>query len=94
MRPEDFGFRHVEARYAEGNRNHELNSYALSLWANAMVKAGMTKRRDYVCYQTHYTTPGGSKRTMGVLVDYKMFEGYKYKGIITGYWVKGHRRSC
>lgn len=28
---------------------------------------------------------------MRVLADYKTFQGYKYKGIITAYWMNGHR---
>jgi hypothetical protein len=91
----DFGYQHIAARRdGEGAANHELTPFALGLWANAMVKAGATKGVDFVCYQTHYSIAGGQKRTMQVFVHYGMLGDYRYKGIITGYWVEGHRDWC
>jgi hypothetical protein len=92
--PGDFGYRHIASRHTEGATNHELTAFALGLWANAMVKAGSTKDIDFICYQTHYTSRAGAKRTMRVYVDYKMLGGYTYKGIVTAYWVRGHKTRC
>jgi hypothetical protein len=92
--PGDFGYEHIASRYAEGTRNHELTSAAVRLWANALVTAGATEDHDFFCYKTQYSIRGGVKRTMKVFVDYKMLDGYKYKGIVTAYWVNGHRDWC
>lgn len=89
----DFGYRHIVARYEEGARNHETGSQAKRLWQRAMLRAGAAIGRDYICHFTRYETPAGSKRTMLVFVDYKSYRGYRYKGVVTAYWVKGHR-SC
>lgn len=60
--------------------------------AMAGASAGMGK--DFDCYSTQYTIAGGEKRTMRVYVHYVMYRGYEYKGIVTAYWVEGHRDWC
>ena len=69
--PTDFGYQHIASRRAEGRRNHELTSFAMRMWADAMVNAGAMEDHDFVCYQTQHTIRGGVKRTMRVFVDYK-----------------------
>lgn len=90
----DFGLQHLLSRQAEGLGNHELTPYAKLLWQRALLGAGSALDEDYECHQTHYTIKGWKKRTMRVLVDYKTFHGYTYKGIITAYWMNGHRGWC
>ena len=87
------GNRHIVARYGEGAKNHETTAYARNLWQQALFQSGKPLGTAYLCHFKQCATPGGVKRTMKVFVDYKSYQGFQYKGIITAYWVNGHE-SC
>lgn len=90
-RPRDFGYRHTVSRYDEGARNHGTTAAAKALWQQALRQSGKMMGIDYLCHYKRYRTPGGSRPTMIVFLDYKPFRGYAYKGIITAYWESGNR---
>jgi hypothetical protein len=86
----DFGWSHIADRRAEGATNHETTSYAQTLWQQALRGSRAFYGPNYFCHSVKYRTSGGTKRTMKVFVDYKSYNGYGPKGIITAYWVSGH----
>lgn len=87
-----FGWDHIEyKRVVEGQINHQLTDYARDPWAQALVISGSYQSNGLFCHRKHYVTPGGSNRTMRVLVSSTNYAGqYGPKGIITAYWVSGH----
>jgi hypothetical protein len=87
----DFGLRHIEARYAEGEENHETTPYAKSLWIKALALPGTGVGPFYICHFAQYATNTGKERTMKVFVDLKPYSSYTFKGIITAYWISGHK---
>jgi hypothetical protein len=86
----DFGYQHIVSRYQEGEINHETTPFAKKLWQQALFQAGQLRDKDYLCHYKQFTTSSGRKRTMRVLVDYKLYEGHIYKGITSAFWVSGH----
>ncbi|MEU6965047.1 hypothetical protein [Streptomyces chrestomyceticus] len=97
-----FGQAHIARGGKKGHKyNHELSSYAKSLWVKAMentAKGSQTTPFKGGTFSTYnYTLKSGTKRTMCVLVDRNDYtyagKNYGHKGIITAYWVNGHIKS-
>ena len=91
-----FGEQHIRIGGSTGNTaNHELSSFAKSQWAAALKKSWIIGRfPGSEVYSHQYKTPGGTDRTMCVVVDTNDFiysnGNYGYKGIITAFWINGH----
>ncbi|GGP92311.1 hypothetical protein [Streptomyces melanogenes] len=98
----NFGRVHIAKGGKKGNKyNHEMTSYAKSLWVKAMEneeKGSQSYPFKGGTFSTYkYKIAGGTKRTMCILVDRNEFtyagNKYGHKGIITAYWVNGHISS-
>lgn len=94
----DYGYQHILAggsRGDKGKANHEVTAFAQQQWNYAIgggtyVKGNFDNSRLYVSV---YNTPGGTTRTMCVVVDDNDLKyankTWGQKGIITAYWVNG-----
>ncbi|MEU1811328.1 hypothetical protein [Micromonospora aurantiaca (nom. illeg.)] len=91
-----FGEQHIRIGGSTRNTaNHELTSFAKTQWAAALKKSWIEGRfPGSEVYSHKYETPGGTDRTMCVVVDTNDFtysgSNYGYKGIITAFWIAGH----
>ncbi|MFI6758060.1 hypothetical protein ACIBF5_02785 [Micromonospora sp. NPDC050417] len=91
-----FGEQHIRIGGSTGNTaNHELSSFAKTQWGEAISKPWITGRFPGAeVYSHQYKTPGGTNRTMCVVVDTNDYtyanSNYGYKGIITAFWINGH----
>ncbi|WP_411145464.1 hypothetical protein [Streptomyces sp. x-80] len=95
-----FGRQHIAKGGSTGNTtNHELTPAAKRLWVIAMEKVDPGTHSNPFPGGTlsiaHYATPSGVKRTMCVVDDANgyVYAGKNYgpKGIITAFWVNGHK---
>jgi len=87
----DFGYEHLVSRTSEGHPEHEYDAAAMTQWQRALVEPGALVGQLYECHYAQYRA-GKQKRTMLVYVDYKDYQGYAYKGIITAYWIPGYKQ--
>lgn len=94
-----FGEVHIAKGGSTGNTaNHELSSFAKQQWQNALNKRAVGGRFYGSSVFSHqYKTPGGTERTMCVIVDtndyYYASVNYGLKGIITAFWISGYKSS-
>lgn len=91
-----FGWEHLRYRTnVDRQINHETTSAARSLWGQALSSSGSAQSNGTFCHFKQYKTPGGTKRTMKVIVSSTNYEGqWGLKGIITAFWVSGWTDPC
>ncbi|MGQ0680066.1 MAG: hypothetical protein ACT4OM_10520 [Actinomycetota bacterium] len=91
-----FGWDHItHRRVVDKLANHETTSAARQVWAAALLQAGSIQKDGLYCHSKHYKTPGGTKRTMKVVLSPVNYAGkYGTKGIITAFWTSGWVNPC
>ena len=94
-----FGLTHIKLGGTYGHTyNHETTSYARNLWS-AALNEGPKDETSWGgdMYSYRYTTSGGTRRTMCVIVDPKNWtygaKNYGFKGIVTAYWASGWKTT-
>lgn len=92
----DFGDVHTKAGGSrKKTENHETTDFAKKQWQAALNGKGLPGRfGGGRIYSAQYETPGGTQRTMCVIVDSNDYiyslKNFGYKGIITAFWINGH----